>query len=197
MMFEPDVTLPPIMLPLASIDNSFVPVEALIWNGFPAKLEGIVIPIPVPGTEPAHDPTLPGLSHNHGAAPDDVDHVPVVSIPGTLEVPFVLNISAPEKVFVPLSSGIVAPDVPTALPSRVEALIVPDPEKFKDAPVPTIIAAVVLVLPVIAENAVAADPAQLPQTGAAPTLPVPVSVKHKVDALVLAAVTVVTPGADW
>ena len=47
------------------------------------------------------------------------------------------------------------------------------------------------------EKAVAADPAHDPHTGAAPTVPVPVSVRHSVEVLVFAPVTAVTPGADW
>ena len=74
--------------------------------------------------------------------------------------------------------------------------MVPVPVKSSDAPEPTTIAALVLVLLVKAENAVAALPAHDPHVGMAPTVPVPVSVKHSVDELVLAALTAVTPGAD-
>lgn len=104
-------------------------------------------------------------------------------------------VTTPPLVFTAIPNAVAAP-VPNPLkPDRGAevAAIVPLPEAASDAPVPTTIAAEVFVLPVSDENAVAEDPAQDPHTGAAPTDPVPVSVRHNVEELVLAAVVPVVP----
>ena len=75
--------------------------------------------------------------------------------------------------------------------------MVPVPVESSVAPEPTTIAALILVLLVKAENAVAALPAHGPHVGAAPTDPVPVSVRQSVDADVLASVTPVAPDPVW
>lgn len=94
----------------------------------------------------------------------------MVTTPAVVSPPSVTEVLAVRVVNVP-APGVAPPIVPglaKVAPFSIEALIVPVPVKFNEAPEPTTIAAAVFVPPVIAENAT--DP---PPTEVQPQLDVP------------------------